>query len=120
MPIVSIRPRARIDIAGIWEFIAEDSEAQADAFVDRFDAHFQLLARQPGLGRARDELLAGLRSFPFERYMVFYVALEDGIDVCEFSTAHETWMRNFIQGLMFPRDCTVDVFPSSHELLKRK
>jgi toxin ParE1/3/4 len=81
MPIVSIRPRARIDIAGIWEFIAEDSEAQADAFVDRFDAHFQLLARQPGLGRTRDELLAGLRSFPFERYMIFYVALEDGIDV---------------------------------------
>jgi toxin ParE1/3/4 len=36
---------------------------------------------EPGLGRTRDELLAGLRSLPFERYMIFYVALEDGIDV---------------------------------------
>jgi toxin ParE1/3/4 len=81
MPEVAIRPRARIDIAEIWEFIAEDSEPQADAFVDRFDAEFLLLAQQPGIGRKRDELLAGLRSFPFERYMIFYFAIPDGIEV---------------------------------------
>lgn len=81
MPIVTIRPRARIDIAEIWEYIAEDSEAQADAFVDRFNAQFQLLALQPGLGRNRDDMLAELRSFPFERYVIFYRAIHDGIDV---------------------------------------
>jgi toxin ParE1/3/4 len=81
MPTITIRPRARIDIAEIWDYIAEDSEAQADAFIDRFDGQFQLLARQPGIGRVRDELLAGLRSLPFERYMIFYREIHNGVEV---------------------------------------
>ncbi len=67
MSIVLLRPRARDDIADIWGYIAEDSELQADAFVDRLDEKFQLLARQPGLGRVRQELALGLRSFPVVR-----------------------------------------------------
>ena len=81
MPVVTIRPRARIDIAEIWEYIAEDSEAQADIFIDRFDGQFQLLAIQPGLGRMREELLAGLRSFPFERYVIFYREIHNGVEI---------------------------------------
>lgn len=81
MPIVTVRPRARIDIAEIWEYIAEDSEAQADIFVDRVDAQFQLLSQQPGIGRMRNELRDGLRSFPFERYVIFYLVIENGIDI---------------------------------------
>lgn len=81
MPRVLIRPRARIDIAEIRDYIADDSELQADAFVDRLDANFQLLAEQPGLGRHRDELAPGLRSFPFGRYVIFYESVSDGICV---------------------------------------
>jgi toxin ParE1/3/4 len=33
------------------------------------------------MGRSREELADGLRSFAFGRYVVFYVALIDGIDV---------------------------------------
>jgi len=33
------------------------------------------------MGRAREELAASLRSFPFGRYVIFYVPFEDGIDV---------------------------------------
>ena len=33
------------------------------------------------MGRARDELAADLRSFPFARYVIFYEPIEDGIDV---------------------------------------
>ena len=33
------------------------------------------------MGRARDELAADLRSFPFGRYVIFYEPIEDGIDV---------------------------------------
>jgi toxin ParE1/3/4 len=32
-------------------------------------------------GRARDELAPGVRSFPFGRYVVFYVPRNDGVDV---------------------------------------
>jgi len=33
------------------------------------------------MGRARDELASGVRSFPFGRYVVFYAPLDDGIDI---------------------------------------
>ncbi len=33
------------------------------------------------MGRARQELADSMRSFPFGRYVIFYVPLEDGIDV---------------------------------------
>jgi len=33
------------------------------------------------MGRARDELVPGVRCFPVGRYVVFYVPLDDGIDI---------------------------------------
>lgn len=75
------RPLAGADIADIWGFIAEDSVIQADAWVDRLDVRLHLLATQPLMGRARDELSPGLRSQPFGRYVIFYEPLSDGIDV---------------------------------------
>ena len=81
MPNVIVRLPARIDIAEIWEYIADDSETQADTFVDRMDTKFKLLADQPDLGRQREDLATRLRSFPFERYIIFYRAIKDGIEV---------------------------------------
>lgn len=75
------RPRAADDILEIWDYIAEDSLEQADAWIDRLDESLQLLATQPLMGRARQELAAGLRSQPFERYVVFYLPMSNGIDV---------------------------------------
>lgn len=81
MPRVLRHPRAAEDIAEIWDYIADDSFEQADAFVDRLDAKLQLLARQPMLGRAREELAPRLRSYSFEPYVIFYEPLADGIAV---------------------------------------
>lgn len=81
MPTVFVRPRARIDIGEIWDYIAEDSETQANTFVDRMSAKFKLLAQQPELGRMRDDLMTALRSFPFERYVIFYRAIPGGVEV---------------------------------------
>jgi toxin ParE1/3/4 len=75
------RPRAQADITEIWGFIAEDSEARADAFIDRLDQSISSLAINPLMGRARDELSPNLRSFPFGRYVIFYLALPDGIEI---------------------------------------
>ncbi|WP_426210957.1 type II toxin-antitoxin system RelE/ParE family toxin [Massilia sp. TWP1-3-3] len=71
MPTVTLRPQARIDIGGIWDYIAQDSEAQADTFVDRLTAKFTLLSHQAALGRQRDDLMPKLRSLPFGRYALF-------------------------------------------------
>ena len=81
MPRVTRRPLAEADILEIWDYIADDSFAAADGWVDRLDEQFRVLATQPLMGRARDELATGVRSFPFGRYVVFYVPLDDGIDV---------------------------------------
>ena len=81
MPRVTRRPLAAVDILDIWDHIAEDSLPAADRWVDKLDEKFNLIATQPLMGRARDELAACLRSFPFGRYVIFYVPIADGIDV---------------------------------------
>ena len=75
------RPLAGADISDIWDYIADDSLAQADAWIDRIDTGLQLLATQPLMGRRREELFAGLRSMPAGRYVIFYLPLVDGIEV---------------------------------------
>ena len=81
MPRIRRRPLAGADIDETWDYIAEDSMGEADAWVDRLDAKLRLLAAQPLMGRARDELSPGVRSLPFGRYVIFYLPLSDGIEV---------------------------------------
>jgi toxin ParE1/3/4 len=81
MARVTRRPQAVVDILEIWDYIAEDSVAAADRWVDRLDEKLQLWATQPQMGRVRDELNPGIRSLAFGHYVVFYEPLPDGIDV---------------------------------------
>jgi toxin ParE1/3/4 len=81
MPTLSIRPLAEADLLDIWDFIAEDSEAKADRFLDVLNQKLQAIAQMPGMGRRREELAPGLRSFPVRNYSLFYQITEDGIDV---------------------------------------
>ena len=81
MPVIVKRPRAKSDLAEIWDYIADDTEARADAFVEKIDQKFQTLAARPNIGRLRDELAEGMRSFPVGRYIIFYLPLPDGIEV---------------------------------------
>ena len=81
MPRVMRRPLAAVDIFEIWDYIAEDSVSAADQWIDKLDQQFELLATQPLMGRARPELAAQMRSFPFGRYVIFYEPIDNGIDV---------------------------------------
>ena len=81
MPRILKRPRAKADLAEIWGYIAEDSEDRADAFIDVIDKKLSTLAENPGIGKARNELGEGVRSFPVGRYILFYRAIPEGIDV---------------------------------------
>jgi toxin ParE1/3/4 len=92
-PPFAVRPISRIDIDGIWDYIAEDSQAQADAFVDRIIMKFKLLALEPGLGRLRDDLMPELQSFPFERYVIFYRCVAGGIEVVRVLHSAEAQFR---------------------------
>jgi toxin ParE1/3/4 len=81
MPIIVKRPLARSDLAEIWDYIAEDNESRADAFVDLIDQKFHELASHPHMGRSRDELGEDLRSFPVGRYVIFYRAMPQGVEI---------------------------------------
>jgi toxin ParE1/3/4 len=76
-----ISPRATADLIEIWSYIADDSEAHADGFVDRIYETMELLSRQPGLGRHRDELALGIQSFAVGRYIVFYRVVTGAIEI---------------------------------------
>lgn len=81
MARVTRRPQAETDILDIWAYIAADSIAEADRWIDRLDRSLATWATQPKMGREREELAVGVRSLPFGRYVVFFVTMEDGIDV---------------------------------------
>ena len=65
------RPRAQAYLVEIWNFIADDSEARADAFVDALEVKLASIAHSPNIGRPRSELAEGMRSFPVGRYVIF-------------------------------------------------
>jgi toxin ParE1/3/4 len=72
MKRVKIAASAQADLDEIWLFIANDSPRAADRFHDLLHSKFVALAKQPLMGRARDELCAGLRSFPVGSYVIYY------------------------------------------------
>ncbi|MBI1370428.1 MAG: type II toxin-antitoxin system RelE/ParE family toxin [Planctomycetes bacterium] len=81
MAHVHRRPKAEDDLIEIWLSIASDSRDRADAFLDTIAARLRQCAEHPLSGRARDELMPALRSYVIEPYVVFYMPMDDGIDV---------------------------------------
>lgn len=73
---------AENDLLEAWLYIAEDSIDAADRLLDRIDAEARTLLMQPKMGRMRDELAAGLRSWPTSTpYILFYFVDADGITI---------------------------------------
>jgi toxin ParE1/3/4 len=59
-------PRARTDIAEIYQYIAQHSPRAATAVSAQIRATSRLLAEYPGLGRETD--ISGVRVFPTAHY----------------------------------------------------
>jgi toxin ParE1/3/4 len=76
-----IRPQALIDLDEIFDYIADDSLDRAIGFIEKLYAQMEKLAVNPGMGRSREELLPGLRSFPYGSYLILYIPLASGVDV---------------------------------------
>ncbi len=69
MSRVRIAEEAEADLVEIWTFIAQDSIEAADQFLERVYDTCQTLARSPGIGRDRADLVRGIRSFPVGTYL---------------------------------------------------
>jgi len=63
---------ARHDLVEIWLTIAQNDPGVADRILAELEAKCSLLRRHPYLGRRRNELLPGLRSFPRRPFVIFY------------------------------------------------
>lgn len=72
--------RAERDVDEIWLYIARDNTQAADRLMGSFLDRFQMLADRTRLGRQRDELNAGLRSFVVGNYVVLYRPIKNGIE----------------------------------------
>jgi toxin ParE1/3/4 len=81
MPQVQRTTQANEDLVEIWGYIARDSFRAADRLLETIEEKCQLLAEFPQMGRQRDELAPGLRSFGVGAYLIFYRIIEDGIEV---------------------------------------
>ena len=80
--------QAESDLADIWHYIASESGSVevADLFIDSITSRFLLLADHPYVGRLRDDLRPGLRSFPLGQYVIIYRI--DGADVLVLHVLH--------------------------------
>lgn len=78
-------PEAELDLFETAVYIAQqEGIGAADSFLDLIDEKVNLLARSPHIGRRRDELEPGIRSFPvsaYGPYVIFYRVLKGGIEV---------------------------------------
>lgn len=78
-----LSPPAEEDLSDIWAYIALGGDAPdaADRLLETVRRKCVALARTPGIGRLREELGPGIRSLAVGRYVIFYRAIPEGIEV---------------------------------------
>ena len=73
MLAIRLSPLARADLDGIWNYTtAHWGESQAQAYLLGLDASMKLLAANPGLGRAIDDIRDGYFKFPAASHILIY------------------------------------------------
>ena len=81
MPQVVKRPQAETDLDDIWWYIAQDNPVAADRFLDEIIEKCRALMQFPKMGISRNEIMPSLRSMPVGNYLIFYLPLDDGIEI---------------------------------------
>jgi toxin ParE1/3/4 len=82
VPRFELADAAAADVSEIARFTIERwGKAQAATYIDALEARLRLLAERPQIGRQRNELAGGLRSFRFESHIIYYRAADFGIHV---------------------------------------
>jgi toxin ParE1/3/4 len=77
-----LSPRAKIDLAEIWEYTAANwSIDQAEIYVRHIQLAIEAIADNPRLGRPCDEIRPGYRKHPAGSHVVFYRLTDAGVDV---------------------------------------
>jgi toxin ParE1/3/4 len=88
---------AESDLRGIAATaITRWGTAQARSYLAELDKTLRMLALQPELGRQRDEIAPGARSFPCGKHILFYrSAKPQGIEVARVLHQHMDVLNQF-------------------------
>lgn len=81
MPQLIISSEADQDLLDIWLYIAQDSPVNADRFLDRLYEVAHKLTEFNEMGTARPDLAEALRSFPVDRYVIYFRPIQQGIEL---------------------------------------
>ncbi|NJN87961.1 MAG: type II toxin-antitoxin system RelE/ParE family toxin [Leptolyngbyaceae cyanobacterium SL_7_1] len=73
--------QAEQDLEDIWFYVAQSDEVAADLLIAKILDKFPMLAKFPNMGKKRDDLLEGLRSFPIKPYTIFYNRTSDCVEI---------------------------------------
>jgi toxin ParE1/3/4 len=74
-------PLAETDLLGILEYIAEHHPLTAMKVVERIRDICGKLRQFPEMGQPRPEFAGSLRSFPIQRWVIFYRVAGDTVEV---------------------------------------
>lgn len=79
---ISLRGRAREDVAAIWSYGADRwGEKRADRYVAELDARMQAIARGDAPCRPADNLHSGLMVCRSGRHRIYFILTDAGVDV---------------------------------------
>lgn len=81
MRTARLSDQAKADLVEMWEYIAQENPTAADRLLHKLVMQYKALAENPGMGRLREELRPGLRSFPVGNYLILYNPIPEGIAV---------------------------------------
>lgn len=82
MPSFRLTKQAKDDLKSIARYTQEIwGRDQRNKYLGILDNCFHLLADEPGLGMACDEIRENYRKFCIERHIIFYRKVADDIDV---------------------------------------
>lgn len=84
------------DIEEIADYLAAQSSFDSsEKFVRRLNAQLAKIAQFPRIGRSRDEISKGIRSFPMDSYLILYIPSGANVDVLRVVSKYRNLRRLF-------------------------
>jgi toxin ParE1/3/4 len=81
MATYALAPAARSDLIELHDYIAKDKPVAAARFAERLKPTCQWLAENPEAGERQDQLAPALRRFTVERYVIYYLPADKGVEI---------------------------------------
>jgi toxin ParE1/3/4 len=78
---IRLAKSAQLDLLDIWLNESVKGTEIADRRIDEITSVYENLLEFPEMGRSRDELFPGYRSFPKGQFLIFYRLISEGIEI---------------------------------------